>query len=86
MIHKEFLSYIKITALKLIKTLGEYIVIVLIVFAITCLPFIIVWGIEEGISHFSNKKVKLTDKEKVEGILIDAPDRCKYDKYDYEHW
>ena len=86
MIHKEFLSFIKMTSLKLIKTLGEYIIVALIVLAITCLPLLVIGGIEVGVSHFSNKKVKLTDKERAEGVLIDAPDRGKYDKYDYEHW
>lgn len=31
-------------------------------------------------------KVKLSDKEMAEGVLAGAPDRVKYDKYDYEHW
>lgn len=81
---KSFLINFK--SLKTIKILGSFILLGLMLFLAVVTPPMIIWGIEEGFSHFSNKKVELTDKERAEGVLIDAPDRVKYDKYNYEHW
>ena len=66
----QIINFNNIKSLKTIKILGSFVLLGLMLF----------------LAVFSNKKVELTDKERAEGVLIDAPDRQKYDKYNYENW